>query len=1398
MPLQGATVDCPFLTQQQKAPKSGGPVGRLAHTNNCVVKKFEAKDGSEQVRVEQRDGFTRLTTVTKSTVDGTQLGTQFAEGPALLEGIGDRLVGLFEGQPSVYSDAADAWEASPYAHVPPSSMRTLPRFVANSKSQLPDSACIQDVVMTAWIDGTAVWYSVQSLEGAVLIVNTAVGTGDLVKVVADGTHFWLFFNNAGTINVWAYDAHGANLGNTSFALAGATDRWDVTYGSDIGVMLAYPSGGAGISTKVFSWSGSIGVVSHTDNTALCGDKKVAWLTNGSGSLGYLATMDAGNLNAWRIQPSGAQNHQYLVIGGLTAANVLNVTGCFMQDGTNDVVVTWSEVHATDDRQNKTTTVRRTFGGVSTTVSTLYSTSIVSRAFNLGDTNRWYTVNYYGVDTSTSLGQPCFYLYNLNVDDSIVGASIGAVGRFEYLIAWADWNTHTVTASRFQLSTPFFANDGTMRVALCYRGQSTTQAASASFNLTFAGQTVSQTNWFRVPSNTVGIKEYVFGDVGKAVSYAGEVFLPGPQAELLSGTTITEANVAQALEMLTLTPGNVGGGALVGGAKYQYVVVAEGTNTNGDRWFSVPSPAMNVTLGGGDNSVTIVGLTDFVSQRGPGINISIYRTAIDNGVQTTTRYKVTNDLAPTRNSPAGGATWTYVDKLADTVALASEPLYIDKGYLARFPAPAFSQGVAWQNRVWVIGYDGAVWFSGEKTEGDALWYSPAFRVVMPTSEAPVALAQLDGFLVIFCAESIYYIPAGNLPDATGQSGAIPTPVRLPFSNGCTGHVVTTRDGAIYSSSAGGPWIVTRDLKNEYLGAAGEDYFNGADITAIVVDAQQRVCFAVSNGTIVVWDTVAQTWLRWTPRTTPVTLAVLGGALIYGDVGNVDVSPGVWRQDAGAYVDTDEDGGHAIDMTVRVSQVNLGGVRNYKRVWVTQFFGEYLGDHDLSIDVFYDDAITTPETNYSFTPAAGEPYLFELGMTRELCSNVGFEFNVTFPRTLSRGCALEQLAFYVGLEKGLSKLPQSRRVGGTAVPPPPPAPTNLPVPRHSYTIAKLVSQTLGNQGPSNPNGVSNNQRDMLVQVKNAMVASGAWTVVKSCDSASVSTADLWTDWSKIVKSGALTSWIVLQRSFDGVQLCIAATVVGGWTEIQWFLSVKAGFTGGSTTGRATATDEWEGDIPLGSSWLGTSGSDGNTNPEFRAFVWTSTDGAITRVGWWYKGKFIHWWQFDEILCPVGAAGAWVPFLQAFWKGGNDFNAPYARVRLSIYDIDGVRNARPVTGINEKLGMHIEKWSATYIVDQWPQDESTLQYLWINTGGMAVDGSPPSPRKGSVGYLQDIWFVGSTGGGATPVFADGDTAGNGAFIFIGAMMLPWDGTTNPPTGQVSASTDRPATSFYGRSLL
>jgi hypothetical protein len=353
------------------------------------------------------------------------------------------------------------------------------------------------------------------------------------------------------------------------------------------------------------------------------------------------------------------------------------------------------------------------------------------------------------------------------------------------------------------------------------------------------------------------------------------------------------------------------------------------------------------------------------------------------------------------------------------------MYTDKGQTPRFPAPAFAQGVgSWCNRAWVVGYDGAVWMSGEKTEGDALWFTPLFRYTLPTDDKPVAVAALDEFLLVFCTRSIWYIPKTDFPSATLASGSLPTPVQLPYQNGCTGLAITIRSGVAYASTAGGVWLLTRQLTNVWISQDVQTDMTGT-VTSLLVDERQRFIVLNNSASIFVFDQVAQCWSTWILPTAAALACNWTGRATYQ---NKLTPSSVAVHTAGVFADTIAGSTTAIPPDITLAGVSLAGVRSYKRCWAIQIVGQYMGPHHLNAVISYPDEDDMAPTTYGpidVDPAA--PYVYEINPDPEEASTFGLRLFADFDgiETPGNSFTLELISFEIGVERGINRLPSSKR-------------------------------------------------------------------------------------------------------------------------------------------------------------------------------------------------------------------------------------------------------------------------------------------------------------------------------------------------------------------------------------
>jgi hypothetical protein len=592
----------------------------------------------------------------------------------------------------------------------------------------------------------------------------------------------------------------------------------------------------------------------------------------------------------------------------------------------------------------------------------------------------------------------------------------------------------------------------IRVVLPYRAISFTSGQSL---VTPLGQVVNAA----VSANlsTVGIKQFTLStSPGLSVAVSGELMLPGPMASEFTASGFHENGINLGLEQPFVVAQNDAGNLQQNGA-YQYVAVAEVTDENGERVFSIPSPPLNVTLTGPNTQVQIGGRVPqpfdgngvpisahFGTTNRRLLTLSIYRTSYVGGVPTTQHYKLTNDLnvnglAPVSTINTSGFsfpdefTWYYSDNNPDVNVVSNEILYTDKGFLPRFPAPPNRGGAFWKDRPWVIGYDGAVWMGGEKTEGDAAWFFPGYRFIIPSTETAVSLAKMDDYLLVLCSGGRnFYIPATTFPNAAGKNGTLPNVVEMPFTNGCTGFSETLGEGVVYSSTAGGVWLVTRDVKNGWISQPIQDSLATLPISSIVVDKRQRLHVTAQTGFIYVYDQVVQTWYTWLlPTARAYLMTILDGEAAFQD------DEHVWLAGPTLFADNLAGTKHGTPWDVTFASLNFANVRGLKSVWEMQLVGDYKGEHHLNAILSYpddqpDEPTTFPAPDASpFTPDPTLPYLLAINPAIEQASSYGLRVFVDFDGIDDPGNSseLELVSCEVGMDPiGVNKFNDFRRIPG----------------------------------------------------------------------------------------------------------------------------------------------------------------------------------------------------------------------------------------------------------------------------------------------------------------------------------------------------------------------------------
>lgn len=871
------------------------------------------------------------------------------------------------------------------------------------------------------------------------------------------------------------------------------------------------------------------------------------------------------------------------------------------------------------------------------------------------------------------------------------------------------------------------------------------------------------------ANTVGVREFRFGpDCGQAFSVGQATYVPGMMAAIVEpgDTTITEHGLISSecprVKVSAASSASPPVGALF------YRILPEWTSGTGKTYQALPSAAFGFTVKAGDNKAFDVSSPPLSPTNKRNIRLSIYRTGIvqaavlggapvtspptvntpaTSALPTTGYYKITNDLTPRYNQfdPTTRAAFSgnYQDYLQAYTQGTGEQLYTDLGALPKFPAPAFRAGCVWQNRAWLIGYDNALWFSGEITEGHGEWFNPGFRVVVPTTEEVVAIAPMENVLLVFCAESIWYIPLGQALPGNDGSGTVPTPIRLPFEMGGTGFTSVVRQGCLYSSSAGGVWLITRALDNQWIGQRAQD-----DLAPEILDMVEAGNYVIaypasSSNYLMAYDTNLGGWSKWIMPSQIGKLAARNGASVYAD------STRVWEQTPDTWFDNDTVNGvtYYVPMCTTVAPIHIGGVRSWKRTWALQIEGMVYDPCGLTVGLAYTDTGAIDVTYETKQIAAGELEA-EYRPTKQLESSIGLEVCDSAP-TLTKIATI---------------------VPNTVVPFVDGA---WPSTAKTWQTPVTITNTLFAQSDWS-------EADLWIRFANQLVAFG-WTVVGSSN-ATVAAMDgvmrvlTYVDWGSFAVNGR-RGWVVLQNG-GGAQLLMwmDGLIANDYANVRFNYSPDGGYTGGAAPS-TLPTAPHSINIDNGTSaMLGQS-------PDATAHIYLnmtcSVDVTCTRVVVCAAGILYNFWAWDQVrnqeagwptrnysITDIGgnnrAAPGHTMVDASHWHGSSGFVTPLIASRgpagFAVFAMSGY------SGDVANATDDVYVLPATSAVSGKPLAPSIPTLRNVGSGGGA------GGQNGQFGTMTDMWLIPRS-------FALGNlTTYPGGFAAFYNILIPWPSITPP----------------------
>ena len=311
----------------------------------------------------------------------------------------------------------------------------------------------------------------------------------------------------------------------------------------------------------------------------------------------------------------------------------------------------------------------------------------------------------------------------------------------------------------------------------------------------------------------------------------------------------------------------------------------------------------------------------------------------------------------------------------------------------------------------------------------------------------------------------------------------------------------------------------------------------------------------------------------------------------------------------------------------------------------------------------------------------------------------------------------------------------------------------------------------------------KRHACWQTKESLAGFSAWSVVASSDSSSVknigdASPDLWTAWSNVVFGVGAHSWIILENSVTGEQLCIDCNTADV-QQVSILCSATGAFNTDGTTSARPTSSETRDIITAGSrDALGATTLDG-----IIVHAMISNDSKCTRFTWHQMGTTSNTGDFVVLLEEaVNTPSQWTgSFKRVVYTHGSNIS------------LDTVNTGKSP----KELELDLTERMYAYLVDAtpyagWNGSRVTCECLGdlANSAAESIYGNavysaflegysvqpiglfrPYATRGGGIGRLQDVHWAHR----AHDTYDTYDGSGSREWIKIGCLLLPWNGT--PP---------------------
>ena len=461
------------------------------------------------------------------------------------------------------------------------------------------------------------------------------------------------------------------------------------------------------------------------------------------------------------------------------------------------------------------------------------------------------------------------------------------------------------------------------------------------------------------------------------------------------------------------------------AIYTYVDVHGKTHRSSPVFSPVFTPAS-----GSDNQTGLVCyINQATAKNAASVQVEFYRT-LGNG---TVFYKLGALATDKKFSQSTTGRISFIDRIADNVLQFAEQLYTTGNVQENIGLGSVSAIANYKARVYAVTRDNptAVYYSKSILDRVPIEFTPFNFITVNSTNKPItALAFLDDTLVIFKEEEIYLV-AGDGANDIGTNASFSLPSALATDVGCIDpNTIEMIPSGITFMSKMGLHLLDRGRNVQYIGYPVEQ-FNTKNICRVVASKDNKesreIRVMMSDDTrALVYDYLMNKWGTFSQYSGQDATTWKGQFVRVNGSGRVFVERANTWTDVGSAVPS-------YNPVIETEWLNIKDQQDYQRIYRLMILGQLFTACDLKYQIYYDydltnfDSYTFSSSNITGSQPGDTVYQPQIHLKRQKCEAIKIRLEIDATGTNSeRTLKLTDMAFQVGLKKGLNKVKAAKRL------------------------------------------------------------------------------------------------------------------------------------------------------------------------------------------------------------------------------------------------------------------------------------------------------------------------------------------------------------------------------------